>query len=88
METAIDSDASGTLDEVEGRAFLRIAGVAKADVSDSWATMLRSADKNGDVNISKGEFMGYALSEEALNDRGDFEGASIDNLKCAHSLCR
>ena len=40
---AIDSDNSGTLDEVEGRAFLRIAGVAKADVSDSWASMLHSA---------------------------------------------
>ena len=57
-----DEDNSGTLDEVEGRAFLRIAGVAKADVSDSWASMLHSADKNGDVNISKDEFMSYVPS--------------------------
>ena len=65
----------GSIVELEAKVYLRIHGARAPaeEVEDYWQNMLRTADTNGDGEISKTEFLEYVLQDEELDDNGDYK---------------
>eukprot|EP01048_Picozoa_sp_COSAG05_P017366 COSAG05_NODE_2355_length_3187_cov_12.245790_1_plen_121_part_10 len=73
---SITPAAAGYLDKNEARSFLLMNGCAETEIDYYLADLLRLADKDGDGNISKTEFLSYVLGDEELDARGDFKTES------------
>ena len=67
---------SGFLGDTEGLRFLERTGCAPDELQYYWQDLLRTADANGDGQISKHEFLKYVIGEEELSDSGEFTSAT------------
>lgn len=68
----VDADGSGFLERQEGHAFLKVAGCAENELDYYWRDLKRAADKNGDGQITKQEFVSFILAEEGVDAAGCF----------------
>ena len=78
---AIDDDASGFLEEAEGKRFLSLVGCEDAELDYYWNDLLRCADTNQDGKISKDEFMQYTMGDVDLDEDGDVDPEFERDLK-------
>ena len=75
----IDVDASGFLDEGEGKYFFETLGCDPEELDYYWSDLLRCADDNRDGMISKDEFVRYTMSDIEVADDGSCEDPSFEH---------
>ena len=73
---AVDTDRSGYLEKEEGWVFLGVCGCDEAEIPYYWEDIVRTADEDGDGQISKEEFLTFLMEEEDVHPiSGEFQYA-------------
>eukprot|EP01051_Picozoa_sp_SAG22_P008787 SAG22_NODE_691_length_7888_cov_6.740788_7_plen_586_part_00 len=81
---AVDADGVGHLGEAEGKLLLEHCGCPHEDLDAYYSDLISAADADGDGQVSKAEYLAYALEEEELTADADFADAETrDSLSRA-----